>query len=308
MSQHFSKSRSRVTSNRELAQPTTSAYQTITAQIVEALKRGVVPWRKPWRGRDQLPCNAVSKRPYHGVNLLLLSLAPFRDHRWMTLRQANELGGRIRRGERSSIAVFWKHLDVTDEQDAQDGRRRCIPLLRYYHVFNAEQCEGLNLPVLMDDWNEELTARIEKAEEVVMSMPNPPKIVEGGNVACYQPPEDLVRIPKIRDFESAEAYYATLFHELGHSTGHLNRLNRPGVTGSIHFGSCDYSREELVAELTSAFCCAEVGINNSILDNAVSYIHGWLEALQGDPKAVVAAAGQAQRAIDYILNVPPRSE
>ncbi len=308
MSQHFSKSRSRVTSNRELAQPTTSAYQTITAQIVEALKRGVVPWRKPWRGRDQLPCNAVSKRPYHGVNLLLLSLAPFRDHRWMTLRQANELGGRIRRGERSSIAVFWKHLDVTDEQDAQDGRRRCIPLLRYYHVFNAEQCEGLNLPVLMDDWNEELTARIEKAEEVVMSMPNPPKIVEGGNVACYQPPEDLVRIPKIRDFESAEAYYATLFHELGHSTGHLNRLNRPGVTGSIHFGSCDYSREELVAELTSAFCCAEVGIDNSILDNAVSYIHGWLEALQGDPKAVVAAAGQAQRATDYILNVPPRSE
>ena len=308
MSQHFSKPRSRATPNREFAQPTTSAYQTITSRIVEALKRGVVPWRKPWRGRDQLPCNAVSKRPYHGVNLLLLSLAPFTDHRWMTLRQANELGGRIRRGERSSIAVFWKHLDVTDEEDAKDGRRRCIPMLRYYHVFNAEQCEGLNLPVLMDDWNEELTARIEKAEEVVMSMPNPPKIVEGGNVACYQPPEDLVRIPKIRDFESAEAYYATLFHELGHSTGHLNRLNRPGVTGSIHFGSCDYSREELVAELTSAFCCAEVGIDNSILDNAASYIHGWLETLQGDPKAVVAAAGQAQRATDYILNVPPRSE
>jgi antirestriction protein ArdC len=308
MSQHFSKSRSRAVSNREIAQPTTSAYQTITARIVEALKRGVVPWRKPWRGRDQLPCNAVSKRPYHGVNLLLLSLAPFTDHRWMTLRQANELGGRIRRGERSSIAVFWKHLDVTDEEDAKDGRRRCIPLLRYYHVFNAEQCEGLNLPVLMDDWNEELTARIEKAEEVVMSMPNPPKIVEGGHVACYQPPKDLVRIPKIQDFESAEAYYATLFHELGHSTGHLNRLNRPGVTGAIHFGSCDYSREELVAELTSAFCCAEVGIDNSIFDNAASYIHGWLEALQGDPKVVVAAAGQAQRATDYILNVPPRSE
>jgi antirestriction protein ArdC len=118
----------------------------------------------------------------------------------------------------------------------------------------------------------------------------------------------LVRIPKIQDFESAEAYYATLFHELGHSTGHLNRLNRPGVTGAIHFGSCDYSREELVAELTSAFCCAEVGIDNSIFDNAASYIHGWLEALQGDPKVVVAAAGQAQRATDYILNVPPRSE
>lgn len=300
MSQHLSKSRS--------GNPTITVYQTITERIVEALKRGVVPWQKPWRGRGQLPCNAISKRPYHGVNLLLLSLAPFADHRWMTLRQANELGGKIRRGERSSIAVFWKHLDVTDEQDAQDGRKRCIPLLRYYHVFNAEQCEGLSLPVLMDDWNQELNARIEKAESAVMSMPNPPKIVEGGSVACYLPPQDLVRIPKIRDFESAEAYYATLFHELGHSTGHINRLDRPGVTGAINFGSCDYSREELVAELTSAFCCAEVGIDNSILNNAASYIHGWLEALQGDPKAVVAAAGQAQRATDYIFNVPPRSE
>lgn len=308
MREHLSRREPSRHPRQSFVQSTTSIYQTVTARIVEALARGVVPWRKPWRGKDQLPCNAISKRPYHGVNLLLLSLTPYTDHRWLTLRQANEIGGRIRRGERSSIAVFWKHLDITDEQDAQDGQRRCIPLLRYYHVFNAEQCEGLDLPVLMDDWNEDLKVRSERAEQVISAMPNPPKIAEGGSVACYNPPEDLVRIPKIRDFESAEAYYATMFHELAHATGHVNRLNRPGVTGAIQFGTCDYSREELVAELASAFCCAEVGIDNSPLDNAASYIHGWLAALQGDPKAVVAASSQAQRASDYILNVPPRTE
>lgn len=276
-----------------------SVYRNITARIVEALRNGTVPWRKPWRGQAHLPCNAISKRPYHGINLLLLSLAPFVDHRWLTLRQANELGGHVRRGERASVAVFWKQLDIPDDDD-QRTRRRSIPLLRYYHVFNVEQCENLEIPVLITDSALPPRTRIEAAERVVAGMPNPPRIVEGGVAACYQPPHDLVRIPRLQSFDSSENYYATLFHELGHATGHVTRLNRPGVTGQIEFGSCDYSREELVAELTSAFCCAEIGIDNSILDNAASYIHGWLETLQGDPKAVVTAAGHAQRAAAYI--------
>lgn len=247
-----------------------------------------------------MPCNAVSKRPYHGVNLLLLSLAPFSDYRWLTLRQANELGGRVRRGERASIAVFWKHIDVTDEDDDKECRRRCIPLLRHYSIFNVQQCENLNLPVL-EDWHEELTLRIERAEKVIQQMPEAPRIVEGGPIACYIPREDVVRIPKIQDFEAAEAYYGTMFHELGHATGHEKRLNRPGVTNQVVFGSCDYSREELVAELTSAFVCAEVGIDNSVVENAASYIHGWLTTLESDARAVVTASGQAQRATDFIL-------
>ncbi|MBV6459405.1 MAG: DNA primase TraC [Fimbriimonadaceae bacterium] len=224
---------------------------------------------------------------------------PYLDHRWLTLRQANELGGRVRPGEHSSIAVFWKRLEVEKEDENEKLEKRSIPLLRYYPVFNAEQCVGLNLPVL-DDWHEELKARNEKAENVIQQMPNAPKIVEGGSLAAYFPPQDLVRVPKIQDFESPEAYYSTLFHELGHSTGHETRLNRPGVTGQVVFGSCDYSREELVAELTSAFVCAEVGIDNSNLQNAASYIHGWLHALEGDSRAVIAASGQAQRAANYI--------
>lgn len=205
----------------------------------------------------------------------------------------------MRKGERSSIAVFWKRLEVEKEDERQKPQKYSIPLLRYYSVFNAEQCIGLDLPVL-DDWHEELKARNEKAEQVIQKMPNPPKIVEGGSLAAYFPPQDLVRVPKIQDFESPEAYYSTLFHELGHSTGHETRLNRPGVTGQVVFGSCDYSREELIAELTSAFVCAEVGIDNSNLENAASYIHGWLHALEGDPRAVIAASGQAQRAANYI--------
>lgn len=195
--------------------------------------------------------------------------------------------------------MFWKRLEVDKEDEKEKPGKRSIPLLRFYQVFNAEQCVDLNLPVL-NDWHQELTARNEQAEKIIQRMPNPPKIVEGGSLAAYFPAQDLVRVPKIQEFESPEAYYATLFHELGHSTGHETRLNRPGVTCKTAFGSCDYSREELIAELTSAFVCAEVGIDNSILDNAASYIHGWLEALAGDPIAVIAASGQAQRAANYI--------
>ena len=273
-------------------------YSIITDRIVKVLESGTVPWRKPWRGRNSMPCNAVSKRPYHGINLLLLSLAPFVDHRWLTLRQANQLGGHVRLGERASIAVFWKQVLIGEE--TEDENKRSVPFLRYYKVFNAEQCDDLALPILMDDWHVELNQRIKSAEQLIGAMPNPPRIVEGGSAACYFPRDDLVRVPKIQDFESPESYYATMFHELGHSTGHESRLNRAGVTGQAEFGLCDYSREELVAELTSAFLCAEIGIDNSTLDQSASYIHGWLSALAGDVKAVVVAAGQAQRAADYI--------
>lgn len=300
MRTHISNSRNRRAANRAGSSTAVSIYETVTNRIVEALAQGVVPWRKPWRGKDKMPCNAISKRPYHGVNLLLLSLTPFSDHRWLTVRQANESGGRIRRGERASIAVFWKQLEVNAEEEVGQDKRRSIPLLRYYHVFNAEQCEGLSLPML-DDLNDELKVRSEHAEEIIRAMPNPPRIAEGGSIACYLPPQDLVRIPKILEFDSAEAYYATMFHELAHATGHASRLNRPGVTGTIQFGSSDYSREELVAELASSFCCAELGIDNTILDNAASYIHGWLKALENDQKAVVLASGQAQRATDFIF-------
>lgn len=280
--------------------PARSIYQTVTQRILNSLEQGVVPWRKPWKGPSALPCNAISKRPYHGINLLLLSMAPFDDHRWLTFRQAQQLGGHVCPGERSSLAVFWKHLDIGEEDDLHGRKRRSVPLLRYYHLFNVEQCEAFELPKLDHEDLEGEHERIGNAEHLVRSMPNPPSIREGGNLAYYRPVDDVAQVPPIGAFLTSDAYYATLFHELGHATGHETRLNRPGVTASIQFGSNDYSREELIAELTSAFCCAALGLDNSLTDDAASYIQGWLKKLRSDPKVVISASTQGQRAADYI--------
>jgi antirestriction protein ArdC len=280
-----------------------SPYDAVTEKIIEALARGVVPWRRPWQDA-LLPCNAISRKRYRGINMLLLSLAPYQDHRWLTFRQAKQLGGHIRHGERSTLVVFWKPLVITPV-DAQTGvtERLTIPLLRHYHVFNVEQCEGLDIPPADASKSQNGSERIERAEAVVRAMPNPPMIRVGGSVASYRPREDLVQIPGIGLSQAPDSYYATLFHELGHATGHETRLNRTGMMAKAEFGSRDYSREELVAELASAFCSAVIGLDNSLLDGAAGYVKNWLEVLQDDPKALVVAAAQGQRAADYIRGV-----
>lgn len=275
------------------------AYAAVTARVLEALERGTAPWRKPWQEISGSPANALTGRPYRGVNVVLLGLAPYADHRWLTFRQALELGGNVRKGERSTEVTFWKPLDVPATEN-EDERRR-VPLLRSYRVFNAEQCEGLRLPPVDADLWARRHRRIERAETVLRHMPDPPEVREGGSRAWYAPAEDLVAVPPLCAFETADAFYATLWHELGHATGHPRRLGRPGVSESAAFGSADYSREELVAELASAFVCAAVGLDNSLAENSAAYVAGWLRALGEDHRAVVVAAGQAQRAADWIF-------
>jgi antirestriction protein ArdC len=260
-----------------------------------------------YKGRKKVPaaspalCNAISRKCYRGINMLLLSLAPYQDHRWLTFRQAKQLGGHIRRGERSTLVVFWKPLVITPV-DAQTGEveRVTIPLLRHYHVFSVEQCEGLKIAPADSSEPRSGSQRIEAAEAVVKFMPNPPTIREGGSTACYRPREDMVQIPRIGLFQTPDAFYATLFHELGHATGHEMRLNRSGIMNKVEFGSCDYSREELVAEMASAFCCAAIGLDNSLAEISAGYVQNWLAILKDDPKALIIAAAQGQRAADYI--------
>ncbi|MBS1705493.1 MAG: DUF1738 domain-containing protein, partial [Armatimonadetes bacterium] len=233
---------------------------------------------------------------YRGVNTFLLGMQPYTDPRWLTFKQISEKGGKVRRGERSTMVVFWKRWSPPT---GEDEKAREIPLLRYFNVFNAEQCEGLSLPSLpaiRTSQNE----RNGRAEMLVRLMPAPPTIREGGSSAWYLPGSDLVQIPKIEHFSSSDLYYSTLFHELGHATGHESRLNRPGVTSHHRFGSGEYSREELVAELTAAYCGASVGLDDSLVQDSASYIDGWLTVLGDDPKAMVVAAAQAQRAADCI--------
>lgn len=279
------------------------AYAAVTARVLDAPSRGTAPWRRPWHVLSGTPANALTGRPYRGANVVLLGLSPYRDHRWVTFRQALELGGNVRRGERSTEIILWKPLEVP-AKDAEEEARR-VPLLRTYRVFNAEQCEGLRLPPARLDREARERERIPRAETVPRFMPDPPKVREGERAAWYAPGEDLVGVPAIGAFHMPDAYYATLFHELGHATGHPRRLARPAVSEGIRLGSADYSREELVAELASAFVCAAVGLDNSLEDNAAAYVAGWLRALREDSRAVVVAAGQAQRAADWMLGKVP---
>lgn len=250
-----------------------------------------------------LPVNALTNKQYRGVNILLLGLSPFADRRWLTYRQATELGGKVKTGEKSSMVVFWKQWEKKQKDGEDEEKPKSIPVLRYYNAFNVEQIEGLNLaPVFSSDRLSDKD-RIARAESLIDSMPHPPFIEERGVEAWYMPEKDLVRIPKIESFSTIDSYYSVKFHELAHSTGHTSRLNRPGVMESVHFGSEGYSREELVAELTAAFCCATVSLDNVIETNSAPYIRGWMQALRHDPKAIVIAAAQAQKATDYIKGI-----
>lgn len=275
-------------------------YESVTLKILQSLQAGGVPWKKPWHTTAQLPVSLTTGKPYRGINSFLLGLAPYQDHRWITFRQIQERGGSVKPDEKATMVVFWKFWEPAAGSGETEKR---IPVLRYFHVFNVEQCEDLRIPELYRPEPLKEHQRIEAAELLVRSMPNPPTIAEGGNAAWYRPSDDHVQMPPLKSFESADSYYGTLLHELGHSTGHESRLNRKEVTGSIQFGSGAYSKEELVAELTSAYCCAAVGLDNSLLENSTSYIEGWLKVLRGDPKAVVIAAAQAQKAADYIQGV-----
>jgi antirestriction protein ArdC len=270
-------------------------YEIVTEKILAALESGTAPWHKPWKAG--IPRNAISNRPYSGVNALLLGMAPYSDPRWLTMKQANEKGGRIRKGEKFTLVIFWRQNTVTQENDDGDLTEKQIPLLRYYLVWNVEQCDGLDLPAL----ETHKVDVIAQAEAIIANMPSPPRIsYDGGGKAYYVPARDSIHLPHRNSFDSASEYYSTLFHELTHSTGHQSRLNRPTLTEVVPFGSETYSKEELVAEFGAAFLNAHAGTPTTI-NNSASYINGWLKRLQSDPKLAILAASQGQKAADYIM-------
>lgn len=279
----------------------TSVYQVITDRIVSLLEQGTIPWQKPWHGGEQAPQNLVSKKAYRGVNIFLLNAMQYSSPFWLTYKQAKELGGNVKRGERASPVVFWKWLDALNKQT---GEKERIPLLRYYSVFNIVQCEGIPVPVASEPIREH--SPVETAEKIVEGMPKRPRIKHGLARAFYSPASDLVGMPAADQFKTGADYYSVLFHELGHSTGHETRLNRKGFSASdgnwASFGSNPYAKEELVAEMTAAFLCGQAGIVERTIDNSAAYLSSWLKRLKNDSALVVQAAAQAQRAADFILN------
>jgi antirestriction protein ArdC len=284
-------------------------YEIITENIINLLEQEIVPWRRPWTATG-LPRNLVSKKPYRGVNYFLLSATKYVSPFWLSFRQANQLGGQVRKGEHGTIIVFWKvdddradndrDHDETSDTSTKDRRRF---LLRYYRVWNVEQCQ---LPQAVLDKLPRIETHehdpIEAAERIIAGMPNPPEIQYAGAKAFYSPITDRITLPPRELFTSAEEFYATLNHETLHATGHRSRLNRESITEAAPFGSPMYSLEELIAEMGAAFLCAEAGISPAVIENQAAYIQGWLRKCRDDRKLVIHAAAKAQRAVDYVLN------
>ena len=271
-----------------------TAYEIVTEIIIKQLQSGVAPWRKPWR--TEIPANLVSKKEYRGINVFLLASQGYGSRYWLTYRQAQTVGGNVKKGEHGSKVVLWK-IDEYQKRNTTSGQledHKAI-LLRYYTVFNAEQCEGIELPDPAPPIHP-----IERCGSIVRSMPHPPAFVQEGQ-ACYRRSIDTVGMPALSAFHSAEEYYSTLFHELTHSTGHPTRLAREGILKHNPFGSEDYSKEELVAEMGAAMLCGVAGIESQTLGNSASYLQSWISRLKSDSRLVVSAAAQAQKAADYIL-------
>lgn len=282
-------------------------YEVVTNQILEQLDRGVVPWARPWKVNGLGPANVVTRRPYRGINVFLLGLRAVTTPWWLTFRQAIALGGSVRARERSAPVLFWRWAERTElasepEQEGETPRRRRIPVLRYYPVFNLDQTDGIDSARLPAS---EIggPAAVPGGEEILAGFPNPPVVEHlAQSRAFYRPATDTVTMPLRSAFDSPTGYYTTLFHELAHATGHSTRLARPGFekNHAAPFGSDAYAREELVAELGAAFLCGEAGMAPDIASSA-AYIDHWRQKLSRDPRLIVTAAQQAQRAADHIL-------
>jgi antirestriction protein ArdC len=285
-------------------------HRMVTERMIAALERGTVPWHKPWHAAGGRPRSMSTGQAYRGVNVFLLGLTAaeegYASRYWGTYRQISELGGQVRRGEHSTLVTFWKQAEHA-EPDPQTGEpaTRQLPVLRYYRVFNAAQADRLPdgfYPAPGQD--PEIAAPQEVLDRYLAE--GPQLLHVPGDRADYHPASDTIRLPLRSQFRSAEDYYATAFHEAGHSTGHPDRLNRPGIAAFDHFGSGQYAREELAAQMTSSLLCAQTGIDNpETFGNSASYIAGWLSALDDDHKLVITAAAQAQRACD-LINQPER--
>jgi antirestriction protein ArdC len=272
-------------------------YEIITERIIKQLESGVAPWRKPWT--CQTPANLITQKEYRGLNVFTLASQGFASRFWLTFNQATKLGGRIRKGEKSSPVIFW---NVGDEQETTtpDGRKETSRsfLLRYYSVFNFSQTEAIDIPASL--LQETRTNNpIETCDQIVARMPNPPAFQQSYK-AWYSPSSDVVGMPARGLFHSSEEFYATEFHELAHSTGHPKRLHRENFDNPAHFGSESYSKEELIAEMTAAMLCGIAGIEQKTLENSAAYLNTWIARLKSDCRLLVSAASQAQKAADFI--------
>jgi antirestriction protein ArdC len=275
-------------------------YQTVTDRMISALESGTAPWQSPYLGAYGLPQNFVTRKTYRGINVWLLAMAGYASPFWLTYRQAQELGGNVRKGEHGSFVVKYGTFEAEDGESGEVENRM---YLKGYTVFNACQIEGIEFP--QPEIRPMAADVCAEARMIVVGMPKKPTIKHGTTTAFYQPATDTVSMPDMENMASPEAYFSTLFHELAHSTGAACRLNRKSLVENMgmHASRQVYGEEELVAEMSAAFLNAHAGIFEKQSENSAAYIAGWLKVLKGaDAKTwVIRAASQAQKAADFIL-------
>lgn len=292
--------------------PRFDPFEAVTARIIAALENGTVPWRQSWRGGGA-QANLVSRKPYRGVNQLLLPLAGFESPWWLTFKQLDALGARIQEGQARraggpgpSLVTFYRTYD-RDEEATGETRKRFV--LRAYSVWNADQLVGLPAGLVhQPDPDAAQGAPIDACEALLARYleNGGPSLAYGGDSAHYLVATDHVQVPGRERFDCPEALYAVAFHECAHSTGAAKRLKRPELLSPLaNFGSDPYAKEELVAEISAAMLCARARIATEALgDNTAAYIANWLAVLRGDNRFVISAAAKAQRAADLIAGVP----
>lgn len=277
-----------------------NVYQIVTDRIIEELKKGYIPWQKPWMSMrlQSGAYNRITKRPYSILNQLLLQ----HEGEYATIRQWNQLGGKIKKGSKAEIVVFWKLQEFQEEKENGEVEEKKVPLLRYYRVFHISAVDGVT-PLSRPEPEEVLG--IEAGDKVIREYADREHVLireEYTDEAYYSPSRDQIVIPSKQQYKDIHEFYSTAFHEMVHSTGHKTRLDRD-MSQNI-FGSEGYSKEELIAEIGSAMLMCTVGIDTKqSFRNSAAYIQGWLRQIQQDERLVVSAAGKAEKAVKYILNI-----
>lgn len=277
-------------------------YEIVTNKIIDALENGVVPWQRPWSGRHGGAYNLVTKKPYSFLNQILLK----HQDAYLTFNQAKALGGKVKKGAKAEFITFWKMYPSKDKKvKDKDGNEvpAMIPVLRYYNVFWIGDCEGIEVPDVeafdnnpIDEAEKIIAGYLAREDHLRFQNDQP------SNEAYYSPLFDEVVVPMMDQYEDVEEYYSTAFHEFTHSTGAKSRLDRH-VNGHAAFGSNDYGKEELVAEMGAAMLVNISGIDSEkCFKNSAAYIDNWLNAIKGDKHMIVSAAGKAQKAVEFILN------
>tara|TARA_R100000808_G_scaffold1300_1_gene6053 strand:+ start:193 stop:1122 length:930 start_codon:yes stop_codon:yes gene_type:complete len=291
-----------------------NAYEKVTNQVIKMIEKGIAPWRKTWKSsKFDVPTSMASGKPYQGYNYLWLSVAKadsgYTSNVWGTWRAIKKNGGVIEwedfAAERQTV-TYWNWIEVEKKDRNGVKRKETVPFIQSSDVVNLDCVtfpDGMPDKWETTDEEENTTPPLEVAEEIVKKYLADNKglqLKHGGDKAFYMPSRDTIQMPKREKFEGNSEYYSTLFHEMGHSTGHKDRLSREGVTGINFFGSHEYSKEELVAEFTACFLCSHIGIEDT-RENSAAYLKGWVSKLKDNPKMLIQASGKAKKAADYIL-------